>query len=91
MAPTPHRRTLGKPASLCAQVSEDTDPPIMENPTNADDPDINRGSIGKRNLNPPRETHRSDRIKEIKRSARDNGPKWHCQRSEGPRAQRDSQ
>ena len=50
----------------CAQVSKDNGPAIMETPTNADDPDINRGSIGQRNLNPPRETHRSDRIKEIR-------------------------
>ena len=51
----------------CAQVGEDTGPPKLVTPTNADDPDINRGSIGQRNLNPPRETHRSDRIKEIMR------------------------
>ena len=34
----------------CAQVDEDTGPPKLATPKNADDPDINRGSIGQRNL-----------------------------------------
>jgi len=44
----------------CAQVNEDTDPPIMETPTNGRRP--GHGSIGLlRNLNPPWVIHTSFR------------------------------